>query len=116
MVAGQVSIGGGTEPRWKASADLYYRDGHRWFSTRVSTSSSGPQWERPQLIFDTEFIDTPGMSWDVSADGRRLLVVKRTESVSPTTINLIVDWFDMLPRTTAGGINPYSDVLKAAGR
>ena len=93
-IAGQVSIGGGTEPRWMPNGDLYYRDGGRWFSTRVVTTGSEPQWERPQLVFDTEFIDTPGMSWAVSADGRRLLVVKRTESISPTTINLIVNWFD----------------------
>jgi hypothetical protein len=99
--AGQVSIGGGQEPRWKSTGDLYYRNGHRWFSTRVSTNGSEARWDRPQLVFDTEFIDTPGMSWDVSRDGQRLLVVKRTESFSATSINLIVNWFDALPRPTS---------------
>src|SRR5438093_9989188 len=35
-----------------------------------------PRGDPPRLVFDTDFIDTPGMSYDISADGQRLLVVK----------------------------------------
>ncbi len=97
-VVGQVSIGGGSEPRWKPSGELFYRNGHRWFSTHVSIGPE-PHWDPPRLVFDTEFIDTPGLSYDVSRDGQRLLVVKRAQPVSQSKINLIVNWFEaLLPR------------------
>jgi len=93
-IVGQVSNeSGSVEPRWKPSGDLYYRNGHRWFSIRVSTNPE-TRWDPPRLVFDTEFIDTPGMSYDVSRDGQRLLVVKRARPISSSKINLIVNWFD----------------------
>ncbi len=96
---GQVSTGGGIEPRWKPSGELFYRNGHRWFSTHVSTNPE-PRWDPPRLVFDTEFIDTPGLSYDVSRDGQRLLVVKRAQPVSPLKIHVIVNWFHALTRAT----------------
>jgi serine/threonine protein kinase/Tol biopolymer transport system component len=99
-VAGQVSTGGGVEPRWKPSGELFYRKGHLWFSTHVSTTPE-LRWDPPRQVFDTEFIDTPGMSYDVSRDGRRLLVVKRARPVFPSKINLIVNWFDELKQRAA---------------
>lgn len=96
-VVGQVSIGGGMEPRWKPTGELFYRNGRRWFSTRVSTSPE-PHWDPPRLVFDTDFIDTPGMSYDVSKDGQRLLVVKRTKPVTPSRIEILANWFEILER------------------
>jgi len=96
-VVGQVSTGGGWEPRWTPSGDLFYRTGRRWFSTHVSTNPE-PRWDPPRLAFQTDFIDTPGWSYDVSRDGQRLLVVKRTQPVPTTRINLLVNWFEELKR------------------
>ena len=50
--------GGGWEPRWKSSGELFFRNGRRWFATRVSTDPE-PRWNPPRLVFDSEFIDTP---------------------------------------------------------
>jgi serine/threonine-protein kinase len=97
-VIGQISIGGGIEPRWMPSGELYYRDGRRWFSTRVSTNPQ-PRWDPPRLVFNTEFIDTPGWSYDVSPDGRRLLVVKRVQPIAASRINLLVNWFGVFARS-----------------
>jgi len=96
-VIGQVSSGGGMEPRWKPSGELFYRNGHRWFSTHVSTNPE-PRWDPPRLVFDTDFIDTPGISYDVSKDGQRLLVVKRTRQVSQSRIEILANWFEILER------------------
>jgi len=73
---GQVSHDGGIEPRWKPSGMLYYRNGHRWYETKVTTNPE-PRWDRPRQIFDVEFIDTQGISYDMTRDAQRLLVVKR---------------------------------------
>jgi eukaryotic-like serine/threonine-protein kinase len=87
----QISIDGGCEPRWKNSGELFYRNGNRWMSTHVSTGME-PHWDPPRLVFETEFIDTPGISYDVSPDGQHLLVVKRAQPVTQSRIDLIVNW------------------------
>ena len=94
-VVGQVSTGGGLEPRWRSSGEVFYRNGGRWFSTRVSTDPQ-PRWDPPRLAFDTEFIDTPGLSYDISRDGQRLLVVKRAQPVSQSKIGVVVNWAQVL--------------------
>jgi len=99
-IIGQVSTSGGMEPRWIASGELFYRNGNRWYSTHVSTTPE-PRWDPPQLVFDTDFIDTPGFSYDVSADGQRLLVVKRPQPVPNSRINLIVNWPEILAEATS---------------
>ena len=96
----QISTGGAVEPRWKRSGDLYFRHGQRWYVTRVVTSPE-LRWDPPHEVFDADFIDTPGMSYDISADGQRLLVVKRATSVSTNKVNLIVNWPEIL-RGNAG--------------
>ena len=93
----QVSVDGGIEPLWNPSGELFYRNGNRWFSTRVSTEPE-LRWDPPRLAFETEFIDTPGMSYDVSPDGQRLLVVKRAGQIEQSRIDIIVNWFEAFQR------------------
>jgi hypothetical protein len=94
---GQVSHGGGIEPRWKPSGMLYYRNGHRWYETKVTTTPE-PRWDRPRLAFDVDFIDTQGISYDVTRDGQRLLVVKRDHPMQTSQIELITNWTRLLER------------------
>jgi hypothetical protein len=91
----QVSISGGFEPRWKASGELFYRNGNRWFSTHVSTTPV-LRWDPPRIALETEFIDTPGMSYDVTPDGQRLLVVKRAQAITAMRIDVLLNWLEML--------------------
>ncbi|MGQ0736928.1 MAG: protein kinase domain-containing protein [Acidobacteriota bacterium] len=99
-VVRQISVNGGIEPHWNANGELLYRVGQRWWSTRVTTEAS-LSWNPnpPALVFDTEFIDTPGNSFKVSADGQRLLVVKAVEPRTVrTAINIVVNWPETLRR------------------
>jgi len=93
-VVGQLSTNGGTEPLWMSSGELFYRDGRRWYSTYV-TSLPELRWDPPHLVFDTDFIDTPGWSYDVSKDGQRLLVIKRTKPITSSHIDIITNWFEV---------------------
>ena len=95
-LVGQVSRGGGMEPRWKPSGELYYRSGHQWYETKVSTGGASPSWETPKLVFDVEFIDTPGYSYDMSGDGQRLLVAKREHSIQTSHIEVITNWVKLV--------------------
>lgn len=58
------------------------------------------QWDPPQLAFQTDFIDTPGRSYAVSPDGKRLLAVKRAEPDVRNRINLVTNWTEALKRAS----------------
>ncbi len=89
----QVSSGGG-EPIWNENGELFYRLGRRWFATRVTTQPElGWNPDPPRVVFETDFVDTPGVSYDVSPDGQRLLIVKPAgPPVVQSQISLIVNW------------------------
>jgi hypothetical protein len=65
--------------------------------SRANDGNGTFPWHAAQ-VFDVEFSDTPGMSYDVSADGQRLLVGKRVRPVTTSRIELISNWTDLLER------------------
>jgi hypothetical protein len=98
----QISVEGGVEPVWcETCGELFYRQGGRWLASRVTL---GPElaWEPPRLVFETDFVDTKGHSYDVSPDGQRLLVVKRTRQPAATKLHVIQNWADKIEQPVAG--------------
>jgi serine/threonine-protein kinase len=89
--ARQISTGGAGEPVWCPCGDLFYRNGNRWMSVRVRTQPD-LEWDAPRLRFETDFVDTPGRSYDVTPDGTRLLAVKRASADVRDRIELVVNW------------------------
>ncbi len=89
----QISTEGGIEPLWFSSGDLFWRRGSKWFVSRVTTKPE-LRWETPKLAFETDFIDTPGVSYDVSSDGQKLYVVKRTRQPVTDEIRVVQNWFE----------------------
>ncbi len=92
----QFSTDGGGDPVWLLSGELFYNNGYRWMAGHVSTDPL--QWEPPKLAFDTEYVDTPGPSYDVSSDGRYLYVVKSAHPPDPTRLYVVQNWFEELKR------------------
>ncbi len=66
-------------------------------AVRVSDSTQ-LQWDPPELAFVTEYVDTPGLSYDVSSDGRYLYVVKSAHPPDPTRLYVVQNWFEELKR------------------
>ncbi len=94
----QISVDGGYEPVWCTKCDeLFYRNGDQWMAVRISLEPE-PTWEQPRLVFQTDFIDTMGRSYDISSDGQKLFVVKRTEPETRTKVHVITNWFEELKR------------------
>ena len=90
--AGQISSAGGWDPRWLPTGSLFYRTGNRWWTTSVSTAGA-PRWNPPRKVFEAEdFIHSAGWSYDVSRDGRRLLVVMRTHPLVRSKIEVVSNW------------------------
>jgi hypothetical protein len=68
-------------------------------TTTQPTFSAG----KARMLFEGLFVTTaPAMSvsYDVSADGQRFLVVKESEAAlrSPGQINVVLNWFNELKR------------------
>ena len=80
----------GIETVWCPCGELFFRDGNRWFSTAITTHPE-LRFDAPRQVFQTDFIDTPGISFDVSPDGRRLLVVKRSEPDVQTKLQVLTN-------------------------
>jgi Tol biopolymer transport system component len=91
----QISTEGGAEPVWCPCGELFYRIGNRWMSVRIRTNPE-LKWDKPTLAFETDFVDTPGRSYDVSANGTRLLIVRRDTRDIVDRVNLVVNWVESL--------------------
>jgi hypothetical protein len=82
----------GSEPKWCHTCnEIVFRNGNRWFATEVNAGQSF-DWKPPRMILQTQFNDSPGQSFGLSADGKRILVVKRKEEKPRNTIRVIHSW------------------------
>ena len=92
----QISTDGGNTPVWVESGELFYNSGDRWMSVQISTNPL--QWEPPELAFETDSVESPGISYDVSSDGRYLYVIKSAHPPDPTRLYVVQNWFEELKR------------------
>ena len=95
----QVSSGGGDDPRWSPQGtELFYRKGPDLMSVSFTPE---PDFEpqTPRLILRTDFLNVPGMSFDISPDGRRFLVLRPLEADAPPRgLRVVTRWFEELER------------------
>jgi serine/threonine-protein kinase len=107
----QVSTDGGTRPLWsRDSRELFFvTDGRQLMSVAVGGTesvftSSAPQllYEVPSRYFLTGAGTFPGRTYDISADGRRFLLMKPSSSTDAapavTQFVVILNWFEELNR------------------
>jgi len=96
----QISNGGGIEPAWNPNGrELFYRVADKMMAVPVTsqpTFSAG----KPVALFTGDYLASPfpatGVTYDVSPDGQRFLMVK--EQASAAQINVVVNWFEELKR------------------
>ena len=102
----QISTDGGTEPVWtRDGRELFYRNLDKVMVVAMGTQprvSPG----KPSLLFQGPFLnagDLPALSgsrqYDVTPDGRALLMVKPSEQeLAAAPIQFVVNWFEELKR------------------
>ena len=90
-VARQISDGGGLETVWGPSGEIFYRRGDRWMSVAITTEPK-LGWSALRQVFETDFIDTLGRSFDVSSDGQSLYVMKQPDPPDATRLHLVTGW------------------------
>ena len=96
-----VSVEGGNEPVWSRDGrELFYRSGDAMMAVDVST---GPALNtgKPRRLFEKPYERTLALwpNYDVSADGRRFLMVKTIgQEAAPAQINVVLNWTEELTR------------------
>ena len=91
----QVSANGGVRPRWSHDGkELFYVEGDTLVTTAVSTKPTFTTGTTTPLFQHASF-GSGGPSYDVSADGRRFVVVETLEPVEaePPSIRVVQNWF-----------------------
>jgi len=112
----QVSTEGGQEPYWRADGkELFYRKAGAPVSIMAVAIESEPRFQAglPTVLFSGDYIIdfVPSITYDVTADGKRFLMVKAAEAAGDnsdlvsriTTLVAVENWFDELNR-----LSPHS--------
>ncbi|MGH9256649.1 MAG: protein kinase domain-containing protein [Vicinamibacterales bacterium] len=103
----QISTDSGIEPVWNPNGrELFYRSGNRMMAVPVATQptfSAG----RPTVLFEGEYLASPfpatGVTYDVTRDGQRFLMIKDAQSASAAQFNVVVNWLEELRRLVPTG-------------
>ncbi|MCI0698126.1 protein kinase [candidate division KSB1 bacterium] len=100
----RVSTEGGEEPVWsRSSRELFYRNGRKWMAVSYSIDPKF-SFELPKLLFEGDYVNVGGRSYDVSPDGQRFLLLKSSEEPSrQTQLNVVTNWFEEVKRKAPRG-------------
>lgn len=100
-----ISSGGGREPRWSGDgSEIFYRSGDQMMAVRVETSGDELTASRPEVLFEGRFafdlIGGDAVSYDVTPDGHRFVMVREEEV--PRQIHVVLGWLEELKPLVAG--------------
>jgi len=103
----QISTEGGTEPEWNPNGrELFYRSGDKMMAVDIATQP-GFAADKPRMLFAGQYVPTPVTypNYDVSPDGKRFLMLKRSEQAeaAQTQINVVLNWFEELKQKVPTG-------------
>jgi serine/threonine-protein kinase len=101
----QVSADGGDSPVWARNGEIFFRhhDEMRAVATRIGTRF---EFDPPRTLFTVPIVVSPTggeSTFDVSADGKRVLAITIPESARPRRIEVVTDWLADLARRVPGG-------------
>jgi serine/threonine-protein kinase len=95
----RVSTNGGVEPVWSRTGhELYYLEGQRVMAV---VTGHGPTvgFKPPTWLFDSRYrIFGQPWSYDVSADGRLLMIKQTTEARTSPQVVVVLNWHEELNR------------------
>lgn len=100
----QLSTDGGDEPVWaKSGHELFYRSDSGMMGVAVDATDGGGELRigESRLLFDDRFemSSIAGLAnYDVSSDGRFLMVEPYEENKGPTQLYVVLNWFEELER------------------
>jgi Tol biopolymer transport system component len=94
-----ISLEGGTGPVWSRDGkELFYRAGDDLISVAVQTSGALVLGARHKVLDLSGFDPGAFHEFDVSADGKRFLLIRTEPASRPMRLDIILNWFDELKR------------------
>jgi hypothetical protein len=92
----QISTGGGMIPRWaETSGELFYWQDSTLMAVGVSTDGEFRR-EAPMPLFHLPDIELYQGRWDVTADGKRVLVTVKNPDAPAREIHVVLNWDEEL--------------------
>jgi dipeptidyl aminopeptidase/acylaminoacyl peptidase len=96
----QVSVNGGTEPRWRGDGrELFYISSERTMMAAPVSAGEPPSPGRPVPLFPTRTPRTPTLfrrTYDVTPNGDRFLIATLPEEVLPPSITVVTGWQNLI--------------------
>jgi serine/threonine-protein kinase len=99
----QVSRDGGTYPLWAQNGELFFWNDNQIFATPVSTDSELNVGEPVPLFSSSLHANWTTRGYDVSRDGRRVILVRTPDVSKPREIRVVFNWFEEVRRRTGSG-------------
>jgi hypothetical protein len=94
----QVSVGGGSTPTWRADGKELFFLSPDWTLMAVNIQTGkGITADVPRALFKLP-LHPYGPYYDVSADGKRILVLDNPKTAPVAQINVLVNWMSKLKR------------------
>jgi Tol biopolymer transport system component len=95
----QISTRGGEEPIWTGDgAKVIYRWNDTWFEVNVTTEPA-LEVSMPRTVASGPYVNVPGYSWDMTADGERFLFLEGPMHDTPTTkLQVVTNFLTELER------------------
>ena len=103
----RVSLDGGTEPRWSRDGrEIFFRKGQKMMVAEVRTDPALAI-STPRTLFEGPYEVQDGpVNYDVTADGRRFLMVKMEKSEAPAELRVVTGWDRELRQALPAGDRP----------
>ena len=101
----QISTGGGTELVWARNGrELFYRNGDKMMVVDIQTQPTLAA-STPRLLFEGSYERANNFrpNYDVTPDGQRFVMIKGSEALQATQINVVLNWFEELKRRMPAG-------------
>jgi dipeptidyl aminopeptidase/acylaminoacyl peptidase len=90
----QISTSAGTAPRWRRDGkEILYVEGSRLMAVSV-TLRPAPSFGVPMRLFERAFLRNPFPRYDVTADGKRILILDKPANEPPLSIHVVHNWFE----------------------
>ena len=99
----QVTRSGGEAPLWAGNSELFFWNGDQLFVVPIGTTPELMIGEPEALFSLRRYTTNQNQEYDVTADGRHILMVKLPEASKPREVQIVLNWFTELERLAGPG-------------
>jgi serine/threonine protein kinase len=90
----QISSNGGTAPRWRRDGkEIFYVEEDRLMAASVTTRPAF-SYGTPARLFERRYFFNLYPQYDVSADGKRFVILDKPAGEPPLSIHVVHNWFE----------------------